>query len=1071
MSFVHLHVHSHYSLLDGLAKIDELVREAKELGMPAIALTDHGNMYGAIEFYKKAKKAGIKPIIGIEAYIAARNASDRVHGVDDKRYHLILLAKNNTGYENLLKLVTLSNLEGFYYKPRIDKEMLRKHSEGLIALSACLTGEISRALLAKNWDNAKALALEYQDIFGKDNFYIELSHHPNIPNHVEVQEGLKKLARELKIPMVATQDVHYLKKEDQQAQDILVAVQTNTKVDDEDRMTMKADDFSLTSPDEMKEAFNDVPEAIANTLKIANQIDLQIHLGEIKLPHFEVPSGHTPDTYLKELAEAGLMRRFNNKPSREARDRLAYELDVIEKTKFSSYFLIVQDFVNWAKNNGIVVGPGRGSAAGSLIAYSLNITNVDPLQYGLLFERFMNPERISPPDIDIDFADTRRDEVIEYARKKYGDDHVAQIITFGTMAARAAIRDTGRALGMEYGFCDKVAKMIPFSVGMTLAKALKANPEFAEEYRDNEQARRLVDSARKLEGVVRHASVHACGVVITKDPLTDTVPLQYAVSRDASGEKQIIVTQYSMNVIEDLGLLKMDFLGLKNLSIIEEAINLVETRTGKRIDIDAIPIDDAKVYKGLADGNTVGVFQLESGGMTRYLKDLKPTTIEDIIAMVALYRPGPMELIPSFIKRKQGEEKITYLHPKLAPILENTYGIGVYQEQMMRIARDLAGYTLPEADTLRKAIGKKIKSLLDEQQEKLIDGMIKNKIDKHTANQIWELFPPFARYGFNRCHAAPYAIIAYQTAWLKTHYPLEFMTAFMNADEKDVDRIAYLVKECQNLGIKVLPPDLNRSNAGFTPQREKDELAIRFGLRTIKNVGSNVVDMIMQERDRNGPYQTLAGLLERIPTKDINKKSMESLVKSGAMDSLGERNQMLENMDTILAFHKESSKGKQTGQNSLFGMQGGPSYTPTLQLKEVKAAASEDRLKWEKELLGLYISGHPLDKFRGLLETKKINTEFAKALKEETPIIIGGIIESVKKITTKKGEPMVFLSLLDLAGSIEVVVFPRVLKSCGQFIEADKGIALKGKISHRNGNVSIIADGIKSIEPPETSNE
>ncbi|PIR69461.1 MAG: DNA polymerase III subunit alpha [Candidatus Niyogibacteria bacterium CG10_big_fil_rev_8_21_14_0_10_46_36] len=1065
MSFVHLHVHSHYSLLDGLAKIDELVREAKELGMPALALTDHGNMYGAIEFYKKAKKAGIKPIIGIEAYIAARSMQEKVHGVDDKRYHLILLAKNETGYQNLLKLVTLSNLEGFYYKPRIDKDALRAHSEGLIALSACLTGEISRALLAAKPDKAEALAREYQDIFGKDNFYIELSHHPNIPNHVEVQNGLKKLAKKLSIPMVATQDVHYLKKEDRQAQDILVAVQTNTKVDDEDRLTMKEDDFSLTSPEEMQAAFADTPEAITNTVKIADQVDLELHLGKIKLPHFEVPEGHTVDSYLKELAEAGLSKRFGGKPSKEAKERLAYELDIIEKTKFSSYFLIVQDFVNWAKRNGIVVGPGRGSAAGSLIAYALNITNVDPLKYDLLFERFMNPERISPPDIDIDFADTRRDEVIEYARQKYGEDHVAQIITFGTMAARAAIRDTGRALGMSYSFCDQIAKLIPFSVGMTLAKALKANPEFAETYKTNFEARRLVDSARKLEGVVRHASVHACGVVITKDPLSETVPLQYAVSRGTSGETQTIVTQYEMHTIEDLGLLKMDFLGLKNLSIIEEALNLIETRTGERIDIDAIPIDDEHTFTTLAEGHTVGVFQLESGGMTRYLKDLKPSTIEDIIAMVALYRPGPMELIPSFINRKHGKEKITYLHPKLEPVLQNTYGIGVYQEQMMRIARDLAGYSLPEADTLRKAIGKKIKSLLDEQQEKLIGGMIKNKIDKKTAIQIWELFPPFARYGFNRSHAAAYALIAYQTAWLKTHYPLEFMTAFMNADEKDVDRIAFLVKECTSLGIRVLPPDINRSNAGFTPQRDGEELAIRFGLRTIKNVGANVVDMIIQERERNGPYQRLAGLLERLPTKDLNKKSIEALAKAGAMDSLGERNQMLESMETILTYHKESSRAKEQNQHSLFGMKGGPSYAPTLQLKDVPAAAMDDKLRWEKELLGLYVSGHPLDKFRSLLETKETNTDFARTLKDGTPIVIGGVVESAKKILTKNGDPMAFISLMDLAGSIEVVVFPNTLKSYGHLLEEDRGIALKGKISHRNGEVSIIADGIKPIEP------
>ncbi|MBI4114475.1 MAG: DNA polymerase III subunit alpha [Candidatus Niyogibacteria bacterium] len=1067
MSFVHLHVHSHYSLLDGLAKIDELINAAKELGMSALALTDHGNMYGAIEFYKKAKKAGIKPIIGIEAYVAARKMADKVHGIDDKRYHLILLAKNDTGYQNLLKLVTLSNLEGFYYKPRIDKEALRRHADGLIGLSACLTGEIPRALLAKKREEAETLAREYREIFGKDNFYIELSNHPNIPNHAEVQKGLRKLARDLDIPVVATQDVHYLKKEDRQAQDILVAVQTNTKIDDEDRMTMKQDDFSLASPEEMKRAFSDIPEAIDNTLKIAERSNLEIHLGKIQYPHFEVPEEYDADSYLKKLSEEGLLKRYNNKPTKEASARLAYELDVIKKTKFSSYFLIVQDFVNWAKNNGIVVGPGRGSAASSLAAYSLNITNIDPLQYNLLFERFMNPERISPPDFDIDFADTRRDEVIEYAQKKYGRDHVAQIITFGTMAARAAIRDTGRALGLAYSFCDQIAKMIPFGPGVTLAKALKINPEFAEMYKDNPDARRLVDSARKLEGVVRHASVHACGVVITKDPLTETVPLQYATSRDASGEKQTIVTQYEMHTIEDLGLLKMDFLGLKNLSIIEDAVNLIKERTGEHIIIDTIPINDESVYKTLADGNTVGVFQVESGGMTRYLKEIIPTNIEDIIAILALYRPGTLDagMVPRYIARKHGKEKIEYLHPKLKPILESTYGIGLYQEQMMRIARDLAGFTLPEADTLRKAIGKKIKSLLEEQKEKLINGMVKNKINKKTAEQIWELFPPFARYGFNRSHAAAYAMIAYQTAYLKTHFPLEFMTAFMNADEKDVDRIAFLVKECRNLGIKILPPDINRSNAWFTPQREENELTIRFGLRTIKNVGANVVDIIMQERERNGPYRTLAELLERLPTKDINKKSLESLVKSGAMDPLGERNQMLENMENILAFHKDASKSKQSNQNSLFGMQGAPSYIPTLELKDVKPTAIADRLSWEKELLGLYISGHPIDKFRPLLETKKLNIKTAKELANNSPIVLGGIIENIKKVLTKSGEPMLFVRLLDLSDSIEVVVFPRTLKSYGQFIQADAGIALKGKISHRNGEVSVIADGIKPIEP------
>ena len=1065
MSFVHLHTHSHYSLLDGLAKIPELVAKAKEYGMPALAITDHGNLYGAVEFYKAATKAGIKPIIGIECYIAAGSLVSKNPGVDDKRFHLILLAQNNIGYKNLVKLVTISHLEGFYYKPRMDKNILAKHAEGLIALSGCMSGEISRALISKNKNLAEKLVHEYQDIFGKENFYIELAHHPNLPNQKELQKNLRELAARTGAPAVATQDVHYLNKDDAQAQDVLLAIQTNTKLDDEDRLTMKSDDFSLASPDEMRIKFSDIPEAIENTLKIADKINIKLDLGGLHMPQFEVPDRFSDHSYLEKLAREHLDAKFGSPISKEYLDRLEYELDFIKKTNFSSYFLVVQDFVNWAKNSGIIVGPGRGSAASSLVSYVLNITNIDPIKYGLLFERFINPERVSPPDIDIDFADTRRDEVIEYARQKYGRDHVAQIITFGTMAARAAIRDAGRALGLSYAFCDQTAKMIPF--GNTLKQALEANPEFKETYKDNPDSKRLIDAAKKLEGVARHASVHACGVVIAKESLSENIPLQYA-TRGQDTQKQIIVTQYEMHAIEDMGFLKMDFLGLKNLSIIEDAINLIRSRTGQKINIDNVPLDDESVFKTLSEGKTVGIFQFEGGGMTRYLVELQPTRLEDLIAMVALFRPGPMELIPRYIARRHGQEQITYLHPKLKPILESTYGVITYQEQLMQIMREMAGFSFGGADLVRKAVGKKIKQLLDEQIEKFIIGVEQTMGSRGLGEKLWKFVEPFARYGFNKAHSAGYALIAYQTAYLKTHFPLEFMTALLNSDEKDVERISFLVSECSRWAIKVLPPDINQSEAGFSPYiNDSGEAVIRFGLRTIKNVGANVVEAIISERKRNGPYRTLTELLERLPTKDLNKKSIEALVKCGALDSLGERNQMLENMENILGFHKESAHNKNREQSSLFA--GGPAgeLLASLKLKTATAASSDERLRWEKELLGLYVSGHPLDKFRKLLESKSTNISSIKNHPEHTPVIIGGVVESMRKILTKKGDPMVFVKLLDLSDSIEVVVFPRVLKTFGHLLADDAGIALKGSISHRNGQVSIIADALKKLEPQE----
>ncbi|OGF93980.1 DNA polymerase III subunit alpha, partial [Candidatus Giovannonibacteria bacterium RIFCSPLOWO2_12_43_8] len=772
----------------------------------------------------------------------------------------------------------------------------------------------------------------------------------------------------------------------------------------------------------------------------------------------------SPEKYLAELCRGKLLKKYPS-ANAEIKNRLDYELGVIGKTGFSTYFLMVQDFVNWARKEGIVVGPGRGSAAGSLVSYVLGITNIDPIAYNLIFERFMNPDRISPPDIDLDFADTGRDRVLEYVRNKYGGDKVASIITFGTMAARAAIRDAGRALGIPYAFCDQLAKLIPFNPtqGMKegwLAQCLEDVEELKNIYKENAEAKRLIDSALKLEGVARHASVHACGVVITKDPLKNIVPLQYATGDENEGA--VIVTQYEMHAIEDLGLLKVDFLGLKNLTIIENTLSLVEKRHGIALNLDQINHEDPNVFRTLAEGKTIGVFQLEGQGMTRYLKDLWPTNIEDIIAMISLYRPGPMELIPSYIKRKHGKERVTYLHPKLEPILKNTYGIAVYQEQLMQIAQSLAGFTLAEADTLRKAVGKKIRSLLEEQTEKFVSRMIENKIEKNIAKKLGELLEPFARYGFNRSHAASYAEVAYQTAFLKTYYPIEFMTSLMNADEKDVERIGFLIKEAAELGIEVLAPAINNSDDGFTPEERDNKSAIRFGLRAIKNVGSNVVRAIILERGQRGRFVSLSDFLERVPYQDLNKKSLEALIKSGAMDSLGERAQMLENMETLLAHHRDSTKGANGSQSSLFG-DSGQKIASTLTLNEFPPATQEEKLRWEKELLGLFVSGHPLEKFRQLLEKQKLNIKMAKTFNEGTPVIIGGIIDEFKKVLTKQNQPMLFLKIADLSDSIEAVVFPRLLSNNGSVFGLDNCVVIKGKVSIRNGNPSIICEEARKL--------
>ncbi len=1050
--FTHLHVHSHYSLLDGLAKIDGLIDRAKQLKMESLAITDHGVLYGAVEFFKKAKEKGIKPIIGAELYLAAGDMHDRQPGIDNRRYHIVLLVKNQIGYQNLVKLITKAHLEGFYYKPRIDEALLEKHSEGLIAMSACLQGKIPRLLMAGRDVEAEKTALKYKKIFGEDGFYLEVQSHKNIKDQIILNERIIALSKKTGIPLVATCDMHYLDKDDNEAQDILMLINTGADPNDPERLTMKADDFSMKSPEEMINDFKDYPEAISNTQKIAGQCNFEFELGKIKIPSFPVPEGKTAESYLIELAEAGLIKRFPDKITRQIRDRLEYEIGIVKQMNFISYFLIVQDFVNWAKQERIVVGPGRGSVGGSLLAYVLGITNINPLQHNLLFERFLNPERAGGlPDIDMDFADRRRDEVINYVSEKYGRDHVAQIITFGTMAARTVIRDVGRALLYSYSYCDKIAKMIPF--GMDLDETLEKVDEFKELCESDPQARKLIDFAKKLEGVARHASTHACGVVISADPLEELIPLQHPTQDDLN-----IVTQYEMHSIEDLGLLKMDFLGLKNLTIIEDTLKRIYKVQNLAVDLDNIPLNDKETYETLQKANTIGVFQLESSGMQRYLKQLKPTEFEDIVAMVALYRPGPMQFIPDFINGKHKKREVTYIHPKLEPILKSTYGICVYQEQLMLIARELAGFTLGEADILRKAVGKKIKSLLEAQKEKMIEGMIKNGISKKTGETIWEWILPFARYGFNKSHSAAYALVAYQTAYLKCHYPVEFMAALLTSEKHDMERIGFLISESKKMGISVLAPDINESFRFFSVV--PGEQQIRFGLSAIKNVGDGIVEIIVEERKANGPYISIENFLDRITSKDLNKKSLESIIKAGVFDSLEERNKLLMNVEKILEYQR-NKKDKNDKRRGLFDNTGFKSSK--LSLPDAQPATKKDKLTWEKELLGLYVSSHPLESFKKILE--RGTTPICRITQELTGQIvkIGGIISSVKKIITKNGKPMLFVKVEDEKDKIEVIAFPSVLERNPSAWQENKIVFIRGKIDSRDGMPKMICDDIQEV--------
>lgn len=1056
--FVHLHTHSHYSLLDGLSQIDPLIERTKKTGMTSIALTDHGNLYGAVEFYKKARKAGIKPILGVEAYMAPKSRFDR-ESRGEKYYHLILLCENVQGWKNLIKLVSLANIEGYYYKPRMDKELLRQYHEGLIASSACLGGEIDQLLLAGKFAEAKEAALEYQDIFGKGNYFLEIQKHPHIPDSEKIEDEILRLSAETGIPLVGTQDSHYICHEDAEYHDVLLAVQTGNKLTDDDRLSLKADDFSIGSPEEMLAKFERFPGASENTVKIADRCNVELELGKTLLPDFPKPEGKSANEYLRDLVMERLPLRFaDDALTSEVKERLEYEMGVIEKTGFADYFLIVQDLIMWAKTHGIAVGPGRGSAAGSLVSYILQITDVNPLAYDLLFERFLNPDRIQMPDIDIDFADARRDEVLAYARAKYGEDRVAQIITFGTMAARAAVRDAGRAMGLSYSFCDQIAKLIPQPIPKDggLKEAIEMVPELQSMYDTHADARKLLDTAQHLEGVVRHASVHACGTVIAKDPLTDRCPIQLAPQ-----DKNIIITQFEMHAVEDIGLLKIDFLGLRNLTIIEHTLRLVRELHGQEIVMSKVPLEDKETYKLLQNGDTTGVFQFESAGMRRYMREIKPTVFEDLIALVALYRPGPMDNIPTFIARKHGKEKISYLHPKLEPILRNTYGIGVYQEQMMRIARDLAGFTLAEADTLRKAIGKKIVELLDQQKEKLIVGMKGNGIAEQTARAIWELFPPFARYGFNKSHAACYALIGYWTAYLKAHYREEFMAALLNAELNDIERTAFLIGEAKQANLEVLPPDINTSFVYFTPEGPK----IRFGLLGIKNVGEDITRAIIDERARGGPFRDFVDFLSRVQHQGVNKKSLESLAKAGVFDSMGlDRNLLLSNMEEIVRFAASVRKVAETSKRSLFG----DSYVPaasSLKLAPAEPPTTQQKLAWEKELLGFYLSDHPLNAWKDKIKEHNIpSIATVMQIKDENKIFrLVGLVSTVKKILTKSNQQMAFVTIEDLSGTIELIIFQSVYAATADVWKETNLVLVQGKMNWRNGEGKFMVDKAKIL--------
>lgn len=1054
--FTHLHTHSHYSLLSALPKIPELVDAANEAGMKSIALTDLGNLYGAVEFYKECHKKNIKPIIGLESYVAARTRKDKVTNIDNRRTRAILLAKNETGYKNLIRLVTAAHLEGFYYKPRIDWELIEKYHEGLVFISPIFGGNISLALKNRDTTSASETAGKLREIYGKD-FYLELIHQES-KEHEKLFETVYKLAKQQKIPVVASHNVYYIKPEDKKARDTLISIQNNP---DYQEASLGEYDLSFQSAEETEKVFSKEPEAIDNNAALADSINIELKLGKWVFPDYKTTNGLSYDEELKRKVQNGLKQK-NLEKNKGAKERIEYELKVIKDKGYAPYFLVVGDLLDYAHKNNILTTI-RGSVAGSLVTYLAGITNVNPLEYNLPFERFLNPERPSAPDIDMDFADNRRDEMIDYARQKYGADKVAQIGTFGTMMARGSVRDTARALGYEYNAGDRIAKLIPFgSQGfpMSIDRAMEIVPELSTLYKKEKDVREIINMAKKIEGCARHISVHAAGVVISPQPLTEYVPLQY----DPKGEGKII-TQYDMHAVEDAGLLKFDFLGIKNLSILANAVTITEKLEGKKIDIENIPLDDKKTFAMLAKGETGGLFQLNGQGMTKYLKDLKPSAIDDINAMVALFRPGPMESIPKYIERKHNPRLVQYLDSRMKDILDKSYGVITYQDDVMLIAIKLAGYSWLEADKLRKAMGKKIPAEMAAQREKLITGLIKNGMTENKAGELWALIEPFAAYGFNKAHAASYGKVAYQTAYMKANFPAIYMSAVLTADSGDTEKIGEIINECKRMGIPVLPPNINESFEGFTVvKREGEPDRIRFGLVTIKNFGAGIAKSIIDERKEKGRFKNLADFLERINDRNLNKKSLEALIKSGALDDFGERGAMFANLDGLLDYHKEHSGGAGP-QNSLFG--GAAENIGGLRLAPATPANTQEKLLWEKELLGLYVSGHPLDRYKKLFEKRDLDIKRVREqYKEGMQVVVGGIIEEAKRISTKNNDTMMFIRLADFSGSIEVVIFPKIFAEAKDMLITDQCIAIKARVSNRNDQISLIAEKIKKLEPP-----
>lgn len=1076
--FVHLHVHTHYSLLDGAIRLKDLMSAVKMYGMPAVAITDHGNMFGALEFYEMARSNGIKPLIGCEVYITPYTLKDQAEKIqnargtnEDKNYHLVLIAQDYEGYQNLMKIVTIAHLEGFYYKPCIDKEHLAKHSRGLIALSSCLKGEVSRHILKGSLEKAEKAAGEYADIFGKGNFFLELQAN-GLLEQAKVNDGLLKLRGKMDLPLVATNDCHYLKKSDARAHEILLCIQTNKTILDNNRMKFQTDELYLKSPDEMAKEFSHVPDAIFNTLAIAERCNLDIPLGQYHFPLFPIKEGKTAEEVFEQQAKEGLEKRWKQIKARRGlednqfeiyRSRLEKEIKVIERTGFAPYFLIVADFINFAKKNGIPVGPGRGSAAGSLVAYVMGITDIDPIEHDLLFERFLNEERVSLPDIDVDFCVRRRDEVIKYVSQKYGEDKVAHITTFGTMLAKQVVRDVARALGFSYNEQDRIAKLIPNGLGMTLQKAVETEPRLQELQKEDPQIKELFDIAFVLEGLARHASTHAAGIVIGDRPIVEYVPLY----RDQDGE---VVTQYSMKYVEKAGLIKFDFLGLRNLTVIDDAVKLIKKNHGVKLDMLNIPLDDAKTYELLSQADTTGVFQLESSGMRDILVRLKPERFSDIVALVALYRPGPLEsgMVDQYIKAKHGEIPVTYELEELKPILEPTYGVILYQEQVMQIASVLANYTLGEADILRRAMGKKDPEVMKAQRSRFLEGAKANKIDLEKANRIFDRMEKFALYGFNKSHSAAYAFIAYQTAYLKAHYPVEFMAALMNSLLGDMEKLVKLINECRDKGIEILPPDVNVSDRDFTVQDNK----IRFGLAAVKNVGEAAVDAIIESRMKEGPFTSIYDFCDRVDSQKVNRRVIEQLIKCGAFDSIHpNRAQVVGALDDALTQAAKYQQDKQNGQLNFLAILRAKNKLPKAD-KKLPSVPSWDKrtlINYEKEALGFYVSGHPLDFYKDrLLHICTGTTQEITEKPDGTKVALAGMLNLVKEVTTRRGDKMGFLNLEDKEGIVEVVAFPEVYtKFRNVLVEDDEPRIVIGTVQHDEKSSKVIASEILSVEEAE----